>query len=46
MALREVKPLNPVQWKQVTDALKAGPNEEQKRAIAQARARAKELKQL
>ena len=36
MALREVKPLNAKQWKQVTDALKAGPTLEQKRHITEA----------
>lgn len=45
MALREVKPLNTAQWKLVTSALKAGPTPEQKKFVADAVARAKQLQE-
>ena len=44
MTLREVKPLNAEQWKQVVDALNAGPSAEQKKAVAEAIERAKILR--
>jgi len=46
MALREVRPLNAEQWKQVTTALKAGPTPQQKQFIAIALERAKTLQEI
>ena len=45
MALREVKPLNKEQWKQVTDALDAGPTAEQKEYMIEARKIAKQMRE-
>ena len=45
MALREVKPLNAKQWKQVTDALKAGPTPEQRRFKAEAIKTARQMRE-
>lgn len=46
MALREVKPLNAEQWKLVTNALKTGPTDKQKRIVAEAIERAKKLHEI
>ena len=45
MPLRYVKDLNAKQWKQVTDALKAGPTPEQRRFIAEAVEMANQMKE-
>ena len=44
MPLREVRPLDEKQWKQVVDALKAGPGARQQRAVAEALECAKKLR--
>ena len=45
MVLREVKPLNAKQWKQLTDALTAGPTPEQRRFRLEAIGIAKQLRE-
>ncbi len=46
MVLREVKPLNAEQWKQVTTALKAGSTPEQKQFMVESIERAKKMKEI
>lgn len=45
MALREVKPMDDKQWKQVTSQLKAGPTEESINTVKAALERASKLKE-
>ena len=45
MALREVKPMDDKQWKQVTDQLKAGPTKESIKTVKAALELASKLKE-